>query len=382
MFGTGPANMLEAKVVTAQGEVVVASEYQNEDLFYALRGGGYGFGVVISITVRTHPLPAVIGGTTINFTSKSREGAVLLLSKFLDLYRDQMLGTNWGEQLGLTKGDDGYGMTVGLVSLLTFGEMVKTWEPLIVWAQQQPEEYSVENPNIFDIPARGFWDKDYLAEDIGKIPSPYDPKEPTRAFTWGANLGEISSYWLAYVSRYLQYHQFLDDTQAGAEKLIELTEGVGYAGLHLNKAQYGAPEWAVKELDKTPMHPSIKNSFGLMISASAVGHFSPLVSNEAQRNTSNIMDILSFCQTNSVDDCDLSSYYDAVNKFREATPGAGAYFNEADYNEPDWQNTFWGNENYKRLLDIKRAWDPEELFYCHNCVGSEYWEKGGFCRKA
>ena len=41
MFGTGPANMLEAKVVTAQGEVVVASEYQNEDLFYALRGGEY-----------------------------------------------------------------------------------------------------------------------------------------------------------------------------------------------------------------------------------------------------------------------------------------------------------------------------------------------------
>ena len=89
--------------------------------------------------------------STINFTSKSREGAVLLLSKFLDLYRDQMLGTNWGEQLGLTKGDDGYRMTVGMLSLLTFGEMVKTWEPLIVWAQQQPEEYSVENQKIHKI---------------------------------------------------------------------------------------------------------------------------------------------------------------------------------------------------------------------------------------
>ena len=56
-FGTGPANMLEAKVVTAQGEIVVASEFQNADLFYALRGGGFGFGVVVSLTVRTHPLP-------------------------------------------------------------------------------------------------------------------------------------------------------------------------------------------------------------------------------------------------------------------------------------------------------------------------------------
>ena len=29
-FGTGPANMLEAKVVTADGQVVIASEFQNE----------------------------------------------------------------------------------------------------------------------------------------------------------------------------------------------------------------------------------------------------------------------------------------------------------------------------------------------------------------
>ena len=29
-FGTGPANMLEAKVVTADGQIVIASEFQNE----------------------------------------------------------------------------------------------------------------------------------------------------------------------------------------------------------------------------------------------------------------------------------------------------------------------------------------------------------------
>ena len=60
-FGTGPANMLEARVVTADGQVVVASEFQNEDLFFALRGGGFGFGVVVSLTVRTHPLPSRLG---------------------------------------------------------------------------------------------------------------------------------------------------------------------------------------------------------------------------------------------------------------------------------------------------------------------------------
>ena len=37
MFGTGPANLLEAKVVTADGEVVIANESNNPDLFFALR---------------------------------------------------------------------------------------------------------------------------------------------------------------------------------------------------------------------------------------------------------------------------------------------------------------------------------------------------------
>ena len=41
------------------------------------------------------------------------------------------------------------------------------------------------------------------------------------------------------------------------EKLIALAQLGGYT-IHFNKAQYGASEWAVKELEKTPMHPSIK----------------------------------------------------------------------------------------------------------------------------
>ena len=41
------------------------------------------------------------------------------------------------------------------------------------------------------------------------------------------------------------------------EKLIALAALGGYT-IHFNKAQYGASEWAVKELEKTPMHPSIK----------------------------------------------------------------------------------------------------------------------------
>ena len=52
------------------------------------------------------------------------------------------------------------------------------------------------------------------------------------------------------------------------------------------------------------------------------------------------------------------------------TPDAGSYVNETDYFEPDWQRSFRG-ENYPRLLAIKRTYDPDNLFTCHHCVGSE-----------
>ena len=52
--------------------------------------------------------------------------------------------------------------------------------------------------------------------------------------------------------------------------------------------------------------------------------------------------------------------------------------NEADPNEPDWQRTFYGG-NYPQLLEIKDIYDPESLFVCPKCVGSERWIKRYSC---
>ena len=60
-FGTAAANLIEAEVVTADGEVRLANACTNPDLFWALKGGGSGFGVVRRVTLRTHELPEVIG---------------------------------------------------------------------------------------------------------------------------------------------------------------------------------------------------------------------------------------------------------------------------------------------------------------------------------
>ncbi|KAK4150008.1 hypothetical protein C8A00DRAFT_46504 [Chaetomidium leptoderma] len=62
-----------------------------------------------------------------------------------------------------------------------------------------------------------------------------------------------------------------------------------------------------------------------------------------------------------------------VGRWQALMPGAGAYMNEGDPAEAEWQGRFFG-VHYRRLVGVKRRWDPWGVFWARTTVGSEGWE--------
>ena len=130
----GVDNVLEITIVTADGDHVIANSYQNEDLFWALRGGGGGtWGVVTSVTYKTHP-PAPLS-------------SVFLLASFTNINSTQNV---LAEIIRLTPSlvEQGYGgycsTTPDQISLsfmspnVTAEETQATFLPLFEFAASQP----------------------------------------------------------------------------------------------------------------------------------------------------------------------------------------------------------------------------------------------------
>lgn len=101
--GMGSDQVYQATVITSDGRRLVANDEENQDLFWAIRGGGGGqFGVVTEYVVQTHPVPEnVVTGELVFYAREDTdagEGAAWAAlaeaaSQFPDLMDDGITGT-------------------------------------------------------------------------------------------------------------------------------------------------------------------------------------------------------------------------------------------------------------------------------------------------
>ena len=83
-FGLSCDNLLSAEVVTADGRILSVSDQANEDLFWAIRGGGGNFGVVTSLEYQLHPVREIYGGPMLY----ELDDAATVLRFFRDFIQD------------------------------------------------------------------------------------------------------------------------------------------------------------------------------------------------------------------------------------------------------------------------------------------------------
>lgn len=73
LHGYAADNLLQATIVTADGDLVTASRLERPELFWALRGGGGNFGVVTELEFRLHPVSEVYAGMTLHPIDRAAE---------------------------------------------------------------------------------------------------------------------------------------------------------------------------------------------------------------------------------------------------------------------------------------------------------------------
>jgi len=85
MYGTACDNLVAAEVTTAAGDIVTASETEHADLLWGLRGGGGNFGVVTEFTLRLHPVGPTAYGGMLMYP---RAQAPEVIRHARDFFRD------------------------------------------------------------------------------------------------------------------------------------------------------------------------------------------------------------------------------------------------------------------------------------------------------
>jgi FAD/FMN-containing dehydrogenase len=336
--GMASDNALQFEVVTAKGDLVVANAHNNSDLFWALRGGGGGtFGVVTSATLRAYDdPPAVFTSFRLNTTDNAA------YQRAVELFHARLPAINDANGTGY------YFITPQLAPDATAPSLFRG---VFLFADQtdQAAVDALLSPVMTDMADAIGHGLEYLSYAVPRTQYVYDQLIKGHADGTGA-FARLGS---RLVSR--DFLLSVDGPRRLAEAFAKILPHGGPVLGHVVSGGQAARNAASVD---SALLPAWRRALTHVIVVTGWDAATPW---DEQRRLAE------------------SLTHDQVALLKDLEPDMGAYPNEADADETDWQASFWG-ANYPRLRDVKSKWDPDGLFIVRRGVGSEDWDEDGLCR--
>jgi len=213
-------------------------------------------------------------------------------------------------------------------------------------------------------PGRRFWDPAALDTIPGLIRHDDRPGDAGNVYN-SANVDEAGQVIYAYQSAWLPASLL---EAASRDRLVDaLTAAAGHSQveIYFGKGLAGGRAEAIDATGDTAMNPAVLDAFALAICGAGGPPAYP--------------GIPGYEPDESKARRDAAAVTRAMSEIRKLTPRVGSYVWETEFFEPNWQDSFWG-DNYARLRAIKRKYDSDGLFFLHHGVGSEEWSADGFTR--
>ncbi|KAH6627319.1 hypothetical protein F5144DRAFT_268945 [Chaetomium tenue] len=312
-IGLAVDRVVQLTIATADGEIRIANQCQNSELFWALRGGGSGsFGVVLNSTFRVDPetrITAAILGFEANPDVQKR---------FVEILAENMPSwalEGWGGPVG-----PNLAILVNPRSDMDVSTAGKTLAPLVAHTLAQHGKAAITSYNSY---------YDFYKAVINGTHAAIVPVSVAVMVT----------------SRVVPETVFVNDTARAS--MVDAIMGLQKSGLVVSMLSTMPFLYGRRQAQrKTSVHPAWYRSVWSVI---AYAMWNADSSFEERQKTVTLLQ-------------------KGTQSLKQLAPEGCTYANEGYAWLGGWSQEFWG-ENYGALLELKKRYDPYRLLSCWHCVG-------------